>query len=315
MIILVLVRKLFLRFFYKRQREKKMLPLVCKKGQMVSDLIFQQLSIDKPVMICRFGSGELGFYIDYKNSQKRGFQKYLQYIKGDINAFWWDGERYRSHFNNCGLFPVEKATLKNFGSIMEADIKEIDILGSWLFQVSIIQEDLVNAKLVPLKDLEPYYHKDPWSKVLEGKRILVIHPFEESIIQQYAKRKFLFENPKVLPHFDLITLKAVQSIAGNQVEFSTWDSALENMKLKINTIDFDIAIIGCGAYGLHLAAHVKRLGKKSVHLGGATQVLFGIIGKRWENNKVSSLINQYWQRPLPTEVPTNAQSVEGGTYW
>ena len=80
-------------------------------------------------------------------------------------------------------------------------------------------------------------------------------------------------------------------------------------------MDFDIAIIGCGAYGFHLAAHVKRIGKKAVHLGGATQALFGIIGKRWENNKVSFYINENWIRPLLEEIPENANTVEGGCYW
>ena len=31
-----------------------------------------------------------------------------------------------------------------------------------------------------------------------------------------------------------------------------------------------------------LAAHVKRLGKRAVHLRGATQILFSIKGKHWE---------------------------------
>ena len=49
------------------------------------------------------------------------------------------------------------------------------------------------------------------------------------------------------------------------------------MEDGIAEIDFEVALIGCGAYGLPLAAHVKRLGKKAVHLGGATQNLV------WDN--------------------------------
>ena len=41
-------------------------------------------------------------------------------------------------------------------------------------------------------------------------------------------------------------------------------------------IEFDVAIIGCGAYGLPLAVEAKRMGKQAIHMGGATQVLFGI---------------------------------------
>jgi glycerol-3-phosphate dehydrogenase len=48
--------------------------------------------------------------------------------------------------------------------------------------------------------------------------------------------------------------------------------------------DYDVALIGCGAYGLPLASHVKRKGKQSIHLGGGLQLLFGIKGKRWDDN-------------------------------
>ena len=77
-----------------------------------------------------------------------------------------------------------------------------------------------------------------------------------------------------------------------------------------------MAIIGAGAYGLPLAAHVKRLGKKAVHLGGATQILFGIRGKRWDEMPFfQKLYNEHWVRPLPSEVPKDYQRVEGGCYW
>ena len=55
------------------------------------------------------------------------------------------------------------------------------------------------------------------------------------------------------------------------------------MKAQIDKEDFDICLIGAGAYGFPLAAYVKRKGKKAVHLGGALQLLFGIKGSRWED--------------------------------
>jgi hypothetical protein len=88
------------------------------------------------------------------------------------------------------------------------------------------------------------------------------------------------------------------------------------MKEKITNADFDIALIGCGAYGLPLAAHVKRLGKKGIHLASYVQTLFGIYGKRWADlEEYSEVINEHWARPLPSEVPPNHTKVEGGAYW
>ncbi len=167
-----------------------------------------------------------------------------------------------------------------------------------------------------MKDIEPYYHSNPWSEVLEGKRVLVIHPFEESIKKQYKKHKILFNNARILPKFELKTLKAVQSIASTNTGFSDWFDALSYMKKRVSSIDFDIAIIGAGAYGLPLASFVKSIGKKAIHLGGATQLLFGIKGKRWDELPFfRQLYNENWVRPLPTETPDNSQIVESGCYW
>ena len=43
----------------------------------------------------------------------------------------------------------------------------------------------------------------------------------------------------------------------------------EYMKAEINKSNYDICILGCGAYGFPLAAHVKRMGKKAIHMGGS----------------------------------------------
>jgi hypothetical protein len=133
-----------------------------------------------------------------------------------------------------------------------------------------------NPQFVPLEDLEPYYHDDPWTTALAGRTELVIHPFERSIKLQWEKRGVLFSNANVLPEFKLKTLKSVQSLGGEGTGFESWFTALDWMCKQIQNIDFDIAIIGAGAYGMPLAAFIKSLNKKAVHLGGATQILFGI---------------------------------------
>ena len=88
-----------------------------------------------------------------------------------------------------------------------------------------------------------------------------------------------------------------------------------------------MCLIGCGAYGFPLAAHVKRTGRQAIHLGGALQLLFGIRGKRWENPTYGvkewglaygcyrELMNDYWVRPGENFKPANAEHVEGACYW
>jgi len=154
----------------------------------------------------------------------------------------------------------------------------------------------------------------PWTNALEGKRILVISPYSKTIKKQYKKRAKLFSNKNILPKFHLITLTSVNSVGGETNGFKTWFEALSHMEKEISKIEFDIAILGCGAYGFPLAAYIKRKGKKAVHLGGSTQLLFGIFGKRWETSHFS-LINKYWVRPAEDERPKNYKSIEDGCYW
>jgi hypothetical protein len=145
---------------------------------------------------------------------------------------------------------------------------------------------------------------------------LVIHPFSETISEQYKKRQDIFENKDVLPQFELITLKAIQTIAGNKSQFQNWFDALNYMLEKAMSKDFEVAIIGCGAYGLPLAIKLKQVGKQAIHMGGATQILFGIKGARWDYHPIiSKLYNQNWVRPAKSEIPERSYLVEESCYW
>ena len=174
--------------------------------------------------------------------------------------------------------------------------------------------------------LDPFWSEVPWTKVLKGKRVLVVHPFAETIQSQYTKRELFFKNPDILPEFkSLQIIQAVQSIGGESNGFKDWFEALEYMKNEIEKCDFEICLIGCGAYGFPLAAHVKRMGKKAVHIGGYIQLLFGIMGSRWDHDKphyekgtyiyYAGLENKYWVRPNENERPLKTSICEGSCYW
>lgn len=284
--------------------------------QPASDLIRQNLISNKPCMIARIGSSELACISEYRKSRNK-LSIQPERIETKKKSISFSSHTKYRIFNYSGLFPLTDEILSKFCELMIEDIKQVDILGTWLSSESYFNKELENAKKVRMPDIEPYYHHDPWTTALSGRKVLVIHPFAKTIKEQYKKRKLLFSNENILPAFELKTIKAVQSLAGEQTRFKNWFEALDDMKNKINKIPFDIAIIGCGAYGLPLAAHVKRIGRKSVHLGGATQILFGIIGKRWEEEQkfISTLFNQHWVRPSLEEMPKNWTRVENGCYW
>ena len=80
--------------------------------------------------------------------------------------------------------------------------------------------------------------------------------------------------------------------------------------------DFDIALVGAGAYSLPLVNAIKNMGKKAIQTGGGTQLYFGIMGNRWEKSPyVKKYVNENWTRPSHFETPENAENVEGACYW
>lgn len=294
----------------------------------VSEMIYNLLSNDKPCMIARFGANELNAVINYLgvNSTKHSIWNYVQ---GKQPEWWWNKNIIYHMQNNAGFFPAIPENMQRFGEMMIEDAKGVNILGSWINGEVYIRDYINKAQIVHLRLLEPFWtNQTPWTQALEGKKILVVHPFAQLILKQYTeKRNLLFNNPAILPEFDLHVIQAVQSLGGGNNDFNNWFEALQWMKNEIDKIDYDICLIGCGAYGFPLAAHVKRKGKKAIHLGGALQLLFGIKGKRWENpnygvkewgipyGSYSTLMNQYWVRPGESEKPKNANQVEGACYW
>jgi hypothetical protein len=294
---------------------------------IASEKIYELLSSDNPCMIARFGSTELECLINFLsvNNPKRSL---ISYFTGKQKEWWWNKTVMEQMQQWSGFFPSNVGALSKFCKLMLFDIKQLDLLGSWCDKNEYeIKDMLSNVEKVTLLFLEPYWSKNPWSRVLKGKKVLVIHPFADLIAKQYKdNRAKLFKDPNVLPEFDLLTIKAVQSLSGETCRFKDWFEALKWMEDEMDKTDYDIALIGCGAYGFPLAAHAKRMGKKAVHLGGALQLLFGIKGKRWENpeygaislkrkNAYLELFNEYWIRPDDIHTPHVAEKIEGGCYW
>jgi glycerol-3-phosphate dehydrogenase len=84
---------------------------------------------------------------------------------------------------------------------------------------------------------------------------------------------------------------------------------------RASKIDYDIAIIGAGAYGFPLATRFKHQGKQAIHIGGAIQILFGIKRHRWNNiPRVAKHYNEHWIYPLEKK-PEKADAAGVGTYW
>lgn len=283
-------------------------PVVASKDG--NENCFQILSRNEPCMIARIGTIEMGA-INACMAKQVGLTKNIK------------DENKQLLSNNAGFFGngsciTDDEMMRFYQEYCDA-MKQVDLMavfGTHAEDLFVKEYADNNIKLMQLCSLEPYYFNDPWSKVLKGKKVLVIHPFAQSIMNQYEKREGLFPGTDILPEFSLKTIKAVQTIGSERAGYKNWFEALEKMKTDIGNCDFDIAIIGCGAYGFPLAAYIKEMGKKAIVMAGSTQILFGIKGKRWDDNPlINKYYNSCWIRPSDTERPPEASNVEQGCYW
>lgn len=117
-----------------------------------------------------------------------------------------------------------------------------------------------------------------------------------------------------------LTSTAVQSVAGHRGGHTTWFDTLGCTCERIGCERYDVALIGAGGCALPFGAFVKSQSKQAVHVGGATQIPFGIRGHRREadphsSSDVGTMLNNHWVRPLPEETPSGAELGEDACHW
>ena len=272
-----------------------------------TNTVKQGLQREEPFFVGRFGANELNILRVLDFGTEKEIKKAMLYF-----------------CSGAGFFPNDIYLADRFYDIMTSSIRNVDVLGTWSlpledYYVNKYTDEKCVVSCLDLLDPKsnPY---NPWTAALKDKKVLVIHPFEKTIKKQYfKKRRLLFDNEEMLPEFELETIKAVQTIAGEKDNrFDTWFDALEYMKEEILKRDFDIALIGCGAYGFPLGAFVKSIGKKAVHAGGILQTYFGITGNRWTavpEGRITRYSNEHWVFPDEEETPGASQIVEDSAYW
>lgn len=267
-----------------------------------NDEIARRIGAGAPFYAGRCGATEMRTVAEYLQNGGIGFS---EKARRDIR-------------NLSGVFPTDDNTLARFCELYIRCAHGADLLALWdVGAERQVIRGCQNTVFTKLRALEPYYHPQPWSAALAGKKVLVVHPFADTIRAQYARRERLFPGRDILPEFAALTVvRAVQGLGGQETGYAGWFDALDAMERRIAEADFEVAVIGAGAYGLPLAAFCKSLGRQAVQMSGATQLLFGIKGKRWDTHpELSLLYNEAWVRPGEGETIANKDVVEGGSYW
>lgn len=279
-------------------------------NQEGASLVADVVAAARPALIGRFGTSELGCA-----------SYYSRWRQGRGPKLGYPASLRRVMRVNAGMFSDDDGGLDRWSTLYLDSVAQADVMGVWFNRNEhrIVDRFCPSAQLVYLEALNCVLWQQPWSAQLAGRRVLVVHPFARTIERQYREQRTrLFVNPSTLPEFELSTIVAVQSGSENPCPFPTWFDALESMVDRMSAVEFDVAIIGAGAYGMPLAAAAKRMGRIGINLGGATQLLFGVRGRRWEiesPDDIAPLFNEHWVRPSAEETPEHSGLVEGGCYW
>jgi hypothetical protein len=268
-------------------------------------LIYELLKSNNPFLVCRFGDVELNVVSNYIYNKITGENKWNEYNKAKC-------------FGILAIGIPTDLELEMFSKIYLENINVINALAVWNNR----GEDFITrylcpaADLIPLQTLEPFFFSPlPWSKALEGKKVLVIHPYDESITNQHKIHQLLFDG--TFPAFDLVTYRPFNVITQGSNSKFDWFEELEKMKSDVANLSFDVALVAAGPFGFPLAAHIKNIGKQAIHVGGALQLFFGIKGRRWENSEHKNYFNDYWIYPSDSETPALdiRTKLDNGDYW
>lgn len=240
------------------------------------------------------------------------------FLKGD---FMDTVNEIRELENNAGILTKTNDSLTLYVKKLVESYKNCTVIAEWDISGKVFLHTGIGQKLItdmtpniPKIDaiaLEPYYFKDSWMSALKGKKILIVHPFSNTFSKQINKK--IFPDRKWFEDCEFQFIQPPLTLAGNHQD-KDWQEHFHNFTESFERKDYDIALVAAGGYGMLIADYIFKSGKSVIYVGGALQIFFGVIGKRWFDNKdILKLVNDDWVRP--EDKPTNFTRVEKGCYW
>jgi hypothetical protein len=233
---------------------------------------------------------------------------------------------------NAGVFG-DAASIARWCSEYTAACGMADILATgWYAPIKVREQELLkrikfSGQQCVLRALEPYYWpvEERWTGVLDGQKVCVVSSFTDTISNQLKKGEdVIWSNAAVQgiwpkAEWSFVKTGYAPSLAlgraGWECDAESWESCVEYVVAEVLKTGARVVIIGCGGLAMVIAGRLKAAGKICIVMGGATQVLFGIKGRRWEGHQISGFWTSEWVGPSASETPAGASEVERGCYW
>ncbi len=308
-----ITRSMYLKYYFrdiagkkisiaKEKLDRGVSLLSCEKG---NDFLGNAISGDVPFAGVRPGmveTDELFFYDERTLWPANG----LMGRRKERNGAFRSDEEWKKYEETVRQNLSETDAIFAFRSYKYKYLRDIYISGAPMFTADA---------------LCPIGREDAWTFELKGKKVLVVSAFDEYIQKQFARIDKVFPVGNPWPDMELLTVKSVwfASYESRDQRFDSYFDALQYLYDECMKQDFDVALLCCSWFGLDLAPMLKRAGKKAIQMGGDMQMMFGIRGKRWDNNSFfSPYFNDYWIRPGPKDMGVSGevvQRMDGGCYW
>jgi hypothetical protein len=162
--------------------------------------------------------------------------------------------------------------------------------------------------------------ENPWTKYLKGKRVLVVSSHAKTILQQWENIDKIWGDKKdqIVPFelVDAISTPFHPAIDSRQyANCNNFEDLVNITKSRIDQYDYDVLLTGVTTQSPFYADHAKNSGKVGIQLGGAIQMLFGILGEKWVinynayYNSPERLFNEHWIYPLKEDEPQRKSEI------
>ena len=172
-----------------------------------------------------------------------------------------------------------------------------------------------------------YYEMSDLDEYIYNKKVLVISCFKDLIEKQIndGNLDILYNDKYNTTRF--INYNFPYKFFNNGPDNNTYET-LDKIKNDISNINFDIAILSCGADGGILTDYIDSyLKKDAIYIGGHLPILFGIFGNRqkrdnpdfynnyYKNKKYENILNYIITEIPEIYKPKNYKQIENGCYW
>jgi hypothetical protein len=262
--------------------------------------IISKFSEGKNFIIPRIAGIENNYAVEGELALKSGgsisreFGNYVTTMKNNagikltnINSIMKYSQMYMKSFDNCDAYTCWDPQDEGYKGIVKSHDyirKKYDSkLPLWAFSLDIFH----------------YIKTLPWTHALQGKRVLIISAFEESIKEKIPIRKEIY-GVDLFPDCEIITIKPPQTQGAENAE--EFDIELEKFFVKLDILKdtYDVALVSSGGYGNLICSYIYNSGKSAIYVGCVLQMYFGILGNHWLKERpdiVRLYLNKYWSRP------------------